>query len=89
MLTKPECRVLSVLLDIASDKLSNHCCTDLPDEVTDALSGDEKLALIKEYAAWSNDPDDFTSEPTAKRFDCLPDWLLMRFFRDKLDQMAQ
>jgi hypothetical protein len=78
-----------MLLDMAADKFSNHCCNDLPDEITDALSDEEKLTLIKEYAAWSADPDEFDGEPTAKRFDHLADWILMRFFSEKLNKMAQ
>ena len=65
MLTKPECKILSVLLDLAADNFSNHGCNDLSDDITDALTKEEKLTLLKEYAAWDYDPDRFDGEPTA------------------------
>lgn len=89
MLTKPECKILSVLLDLAADNFSNHGCNDLSDDITDALTKEEKLTLLKEYATWDYDPDRFDGEPTASNFDRLPDWILMRFFSEKLNRISQ
>lgn len=79
-LTDAECRVLAALLDRAYDEFSNHICTDfnfaryVPDL-------EQRRAIVREYEERNSGGKDYDPEATYENYD---DWLLMRYFADKL-----
>lgn len=69
------------MLEIASDEFSNHGCNDLDDETINLITDESNLC--KEIEKWNGD-DGYP--PNIK---CIPDWMLMRFLKDKLKGAAQ
>ncbi len=73
-------KLVAHLLEMASDEFSNHGCNEL-DLKAFVPDVEDRRALMKELEAWNNSPDEY--DPKAKYEDS-DDWLLMRFFADKI-----
>lgn len=81
-------KMAALLLDMASDKFSNHGCNDLPKEFIDAvgLTDEEKLQFVTEYYEWNGDLEEAKKYGwiKASHFDNMGDSTLMRFVARKL-----
>jgi hypothetical protein len=81
-LTKKEMLLIAHLLEIASDKFSNHGCNDMDEEIMNQFTSDEKDELSKQYHDWNGDPEEFTPG-----LFWLGDDSLMSLFAAKLKKM--
>ena len=64
------------MLEIASDKFSNHGCNDLDNETLELVSNEE--VLCKQIEEWNGDPG------YPKSIENVPDSMLMDFLKDML-----
>lgn len=80
-MTKKEKLFISILLEMSGDMFSNKACEDIPNNILNLLTDEEKDKLMKEYHEWNGDPYEYAPGYFMKQ--CSP-WC--HFFADKLSR---
>lgn len=81
-----EKKLVAALLEMASDRFSNHGCNDLPKELRELFSKEEWVALDRAHHERNGDPQEHNPEnPDIMRHD----WLLMSHFAHILREEAE
>lgn len=79
-----EIKLISKLLEMASDEFSNHGCNDVEDSFYEGWTIEERIQLVKEFHEYNGDPEEFN-----ENFLYLGDDILMSFFAHKLLAMDE
>lgn len=84
-MTNTEKKLIAALLDLASEKFSNHGCNDfdLAEIVPDV---EERRAIAREYYEHNNEPEEFNPD---NKYESFEDWILMDHFAGKLRGEAE
>lgn len=83
-MTDKELVLVSDLLKMASSQFSNHGCNDF--NLLKYLTPEECVKLDQEICEWNGDPEEHDPKWASKG--CNQDWLLMRYYADKLKQLS-
>jgi hypothetical protein len=78
-LTEKETKLVSILLDRASDQFGQHCCNDCDDEWFKGWTEEEKISLDKKIHELNGDPEEH--DPDCISFS---DWILMWYFSKRM-----
>lgn len=81
---QPHLKLISKILNLASDDLSNNGCNDIEDEFFTDISVEEKRKMFKELHDWNKTPEDY--DPTDL---WTSDWLLAKFLAHKVDELIK
>ena len=80
MQLKPhEIKIISYLLEIASDEFSNHGCNDIDAKFFNSIPREQWIEMDKDEHFWNGDPEEHDPErinPT--------DWSLMSYFSKRI-----
>lgn len=79
-MTKKEKKLIADLLRMASDSFSNNGCNDLPENIWDGWTDEERKKLISVYYKANNEP-----EEAAEGHIDIEDYVLMDFMANKID----
>jgi hypothetical protein len=79
MLTKKELLLISTLLELASERFSNHGCNDY--YLQPLLTEDECIELDKFLHEWNGDPEEHN--PDWAKDGQQMDWFLMSYLSDR------
>jgi hypothetical protein len=58
-MTQKELQLAGKLLDMAADQFGGHNCNDLPDEIWEGWTDEERSQLNKEYHEMNGDPEEY------------------------------
>lgn len=78
-MTKKEKELTAKLLDLVSNRLGYNICNDVPDEIFDGWTLEEKQELVKNYHDVNGDPEEYDENNTH-----LPDYALAWYLSNKL-----
>lgn len=82
-MTPNEKRFVAALLGLAKEEFSNHTCTDLPKNILNILSKEERQKLEYEFEKWNSNLEDYDPNNSITE-----DWLWMIIFARKLEEEA-
>ena len=91
-LTPTERRLAALLLEMASDKFSNHGCDDFRlDEQGGMESREDRRNLVLAMERWNGDKEELKrleEMPDSFEFTYVPDWYLMSYLAARLEGKA-
>jgi hypothetical protein len=61
-MTAKEKKLASLMLELASEKFSNHGCNDVDFEAWTGWSIEERRRFVKEYREWNGDPEEYSPD---------------------------
>lgn len=80
-MTRNEKLLTAALLRLASDRFSNHGCSDLGEDIENLLTKNQWNTLRKEYHEHNGDPEEYVENQILSY-----DWLWMSYMAHKLEQ---